>query len=638
MVDIPFSKGSESITQAEHVSPDKTGDNIEAKRTAGYGFDVSAGVWRRLSVDADGKLNTTASISGDVTAATEYTDGSATIAHPVGGMQVFDNAGTITSVSNVNPLPVSASVSIDTTGLATDTGQDTGNASLTSIDTKLDALTTPSDTQPISAASLPLPSGASTSAKQDTGNTSLASIDGKITAVNTGAVVVSSSALPTGAATSAKQPALGTAGTPSSDVITVQGKASMTPLLTDASATTQPVSAASLPLPTGAATGAKQDTGNTSLASIDGKVTTVDTDNVTIVDMPAVSVDTTGLATSAKQDTGNTSLGSIDTKITAVDTGNVTVSASALPTGASTAAKQDTGNTTLSAIDTKLGGTLTVDTGLTTQTDALTDTELRASDVKVSLDGESVAVTGTFWQATQPVSAASLPLPSGAATAAKQPALGTAGTASTDVLSVQGITSMTPLKVDGSGVTQPVSGTVTANLSATDNAVLDSIDSAVNGTLAVDASGTTVPVSGTFWQATQPISHAALDDLADGTVELTAFQGGAWTVDISGSNVSNTGTFAVQNTETRPATPTLANVTMTGSSVTLQASNTARRNLMIFNDSGVTVYVKLGSAASSSSFTVKMADQGYYELPTPVYTGIVTALGASGSVRVTEVV
>ena len=39
-----------------------------------------------------------------------------------------------------------------------------------------------------------LPSGASTAAKQDTGNTSLASIDGKITAVNTGAVVIASSA------------------------------------------------------------------------------------------------------------------------------------------------------------------------------------------------------------------------------------------------------------------------------------------------------------------------------------------------------------------------------------------------------------------------------------------------------------
>lgn len=51
--------------------------------------------------------------------------------------------------------------------------------------------------------------------------------------------------LPTGAATSAKQPALGTAGTPSADVISVQGVSGGTP---------QPISAASLPLPTGAAT------------------------------------------------------------------------------------------------------------------------------------------------------------------------------------------------------------------------------------------------------------------------------------------------------------------------------------------------------------------------------------------------
>lgn len=68
------------------------------------------------------------------------------------------------------------------------------------------------------------------------------------------------------------------------------------------------------------------------------------------------------------------------------------------------------------------------------------------------------AGTGTF-----AISAAALPLPSGAATAAKQPALGTAGSASSDVLTVQGISSMTALKVDGSAVTQPVSGTVTAN-------------------------------------------------------------------------------------------------------------------------------------------------------------------------------
>lgn len=54
---------------------------------------------------------------------------------------------------------------------------------------------------------------------------------------------------------------------------------------------------------------------------------------------------------------------------------------------------------------------------------------------------------------TSPVSVSSLPLPTGASTAAKQPALGTAGTASTDVITVQGIASATP---------QPVSGTLTA--------------------------------------------------------------------------------------------------------------------------------------------------------------------------------
>jgi hypothetical protein len=54
-------------------------------------------------------------------------------------------------------------------------------------------------------------------------------------------------------------------------------------------------------------------------------------------------------------------------------------------------------------------------------------------------------------------------LPTGAATSAKQPALGTAGTASSDVITVQGIAGATAVKVDGSASTQPVSGTVTAN-------------------------------------------------------------------------------------------------------------------------------------------------------------------------------
>ncbi len=74
-------------------------------------------------------------------------------------------------------------------------------------------------------------------AKDFATQTTLAALNTKVTACNTGAVTISSSALPTGAATAAKQPALGTAGTASTDVITVQGIASMTPIKVDISAT-----------------------------------------------------------------------------------------------------------------------------------------------------------------------------------------------------------------------------------------------------------------------------------------------------------------------------------------------------------------------------------------------------------------
>lgn len=64
-----------------------------------------------------------------------------------------------------------------------------------------------------------------------------------------------------GAATAAKQPALGTAGSPSTDVISVQGVASGTPV---------PISAASLPLPALAATSTKQSDGTQKSQVVDG--------------------------------------------------------------------------------------------------------------------------------------------------------------------------------------------------------------------------------------------------------------------------------------------------------------------------------------------------------------------------------
>lgn len=65
----------------------------------------------------------------------------------------------------------------------------------------------------------------------------------------------------------------------------------------------------------------------------------------------------------------------------------------------------------------------------------------------------NAAQSGT-WNVTNVSGTVSLP--TGAATAAKQPALGTAGTASSDVISVQGIASMTPLQTRNSGTSTPV--------------------------------------------------------------------------------------------------------------------------------------------------------------------------------------
>ena len=62
--------------------------------------------------------------------------------------------------------------------------------------------------------------------------------------------------------------------------------------------------------------------------------------------------------------------------------------------------------------------------------------------------------------------------------------------------------------VDGSGVTQPVSGTVTANLSATDNAVLDTISTAVVATQAAVEGTLTVTGGGGGTEYTEDVATA----------------------------------------------------------------------------------------------------------------------------------
>jgi len=192
----------------------------------------------------------------------------------------------------------------------------------------------------------------------------------------------------------------------------------------------------------------------------------------------------------------------------------VDVKATVLPTGASTSAKQDDIITAIEAIpggggtqytegdtDASITGTATLVEGaanaLAVLTQPLTDTQLRASDVKVTLDGESVPVTGTFYQATQPVSLASVPSHD----------VTNAGTFAVQVDSMP-TTTVTATDLD----IRPLVNTdvVTAELSAVDNVVLDTIAAKDFATETTLSSISTKIDSLTTPSDTQPVSATSL--------------------------------------------------------------------------------------------------------------------------------
>lgn len=85
---------------------------------------------------------------------------------------------------------------------------------------------------------------------------------------------------------------------------------------------------------------------------------------------------------------------------------------------------------------------------------------------------------------------------------------------------------------------------------------------------------------------------------------------------------------------------TITSVNDTDSNVELLAQNDGRSAAMIFNDSTVALYVAFGATASLTAFTVKIAPDGYYEFPQPIYTGQINGIwasNASGAARITEI-
>ena len=213
--------------------------------------------------------------------------------------------------------------------------------------------------------------------------------------------------------------------------------------------------------------------------------------------------------------------------------------------------------------------------------------------------GGVLSVQGVASGTAIPISAASLPLPTGASTSAKQPALGTAGTASSDVITVQGITSMTALKVDGSGVTQPVSGTVTVNgtVAATQSGTWNITN--VSGTVSLPTGASTSAL-----QTTANTSLASIDAGIPAALGQTTMSA-SMPVTIASDQSALPVTLSAPGPSTGRSSALLfrnsyasTNVTTSAYVQVRAATGGAINRLCVFDSSGSAMKIATGAAAS----------------------------------------
>lgn len=441
-------------------------------------------------------------------------------------------------------------------------------------------------TQPVSAASLPLPTGAATESTLTAVAALLAgTLD--VSAVQSGTwnVGVTGSVVVTNAGTFA-----------------VQAAQSGTWNITNISGTVS--------LPTGASTEA-------TLSTLNGKVTACDTGAVTIsAALPAgtnaigklaansgVTIGAVEIA--AAQTIGATQSGvwnvgvSSSVAVTQSGTWNITnISGTvSLPTGASTEATLSALNGKVTACDT---GSVTISTALPAGTNAIGKL---ASNTGVVIGAVEQSGTWNINNVSGTVS-----LPTGAATAAKQPALGTAGTASADVITVQGIASMTPVQVS-----QATAASLNATVVGT-------------GTFAVQAaqSGTwnITNISGTISLPTGAATESTLSTLNG---KVTACDTGAVTISAAlpagtnaiGKLASNTGVTigAVEIASSQ----TLSTVTTVGTVTTLSQFG------------GNAINLGTGNSGTGTLRVVLATDQPALTNAQPVATQAATSGGTSVS-------
>ena len=86
-------------------------------------------------------------------------------------------------------------------------------------------------------------------------------------------------------------------------------------------------------------------------------------------------------------------------------------------------------------------------------------------------------------------------------------------------------------------------------------------------------------------------------------------------------------------------TSTVTQVNDTDSSTTLLSANTDRKGLILFNNSTAIAYVKFGTTASATDFTIRLNPYGTYESNAPCYTGRIDCIwtaDSTGQMQITE--
>lgn len=87
------------------------------------------------------------------------------------------------------------------------------------------------------------------------------------------------------------------------------------------------------------------------------------------------------------------------------------------------------------------------------------------------------------------------------------------------------------------------------------------------------------------------------------------------------------------------STATITTVDSSASSVQILAENTARVGFSCVNTDSYAVLIKFGTTASSTSYTIRLTQNSFYEMPSPVYTGRIDAIwegNGDGALIVTE--